>query len=71
VFQETLRSRLEAAGDYVIYQDALTRMTTASPTEHPPYPHAPKRIARRTQVGPHEFPKRPIGASSPTVEAKT
>jgi len=39
VFQETLRSRLEAAGDYVIYQDALTRMTTASPTEHPPYPH--------------------------------
>jgi peptidyl-prolyl cis-trans isomerase D len=38
-FQDSLRSRLEAAGDYVIYQDALTRMTTASPTEHPPYPH--------------------------------
>jgi peptidyl-prolyl cis-trans isomerase D len=39
VFQESLRSRLEAAGDYVIYQDALTKMTTAAPTEHPPYPH--------------------------------
>ena len=39
-FQENLRSRLEAAGDFVIHQDALTRMTTASPTEHPPYPHS-------------------------------
>ena len=39
MFQENLRSRLEAAGDFVIHQDVVDRMATAAPTEHPPYPH--------------------------------
>ena len=42
VFEDNLRSRLEAEGDLVIYYDVLGNLS-ASPTlpagEHPPYPH--------------------------------
>jgi hypothetical protein len=40
VFEDNLRSRLEAEGDLVIYYDVLSRMAAgAAPGEHPPYPH--------------------------------
>lgn len=45
VFEDTLRSRLEADGDLVIYNDVLSRMSTSGSGpvlpegEHPPYPH--------------------------------
>jgi hypothetical protein len=40
VFEDNLRSRLEAEGDLVIYHDVLSRMAAGAPGEHPPYPHS-------------------------------
>ncbi len=40
IFQDNLRSTLEARGDLVIYQDVLSRVGQAIPGEHPPYPHS-------------------------------
>jgi peptidyl-prolyl cis-trans isomerase D len=45
VFEDNLRSRLEAEGDLVIYYDVLEQMSTSGSGpvlpegEHPPYPH--------------------------------
>jgi hypothetical protein len=40
VFQDNLRSNLEARGDLVIHHDVLSRMSAGLPGEHPPYPHS-------------------------------
>jgi peptidyl-prolyl cis-trans isomerase D len=40
VFEDNLRSRLEADGDLVIYYDVVSRLTAGTPGEHPPYPHS-------------------------------
>ncbi len=40
LFEDNLRSRLEAEGDLVIHYDVLSRMAAGTPGEHPPYPHS-------------------------------
>jgi peptidyl-prolyl cis-trans isomerase D len=40
VFQDSLRSNLEAQNEWVIDHEVLSRMNQGIPGEHPPYPHS-------------------------------